>query len=292
MAKSPSHKLGQMIGNLLEMAIGPSLEQFCDEFGLYLDYQRARKARSGKKVRWKDRHGNSHDLDFVIERGGTDQDLGDPVGFIEVAWRRYSKHSRNKAQEIQGAILPLVDTFEHLAPFQGVVLGGVFTEGSLSQLRSHGFSILHFEYQTIVDAFSQHDLDILFDEDTSKDELEEKVNKVEEQLDTDEGLDDVAATLRELVEDDLRLFHEELRQKIIRRITGVVVVKLFGEQFAFPTVQDAVYGLNDVHSATASDSSRGYEVLVNYSNGDQIRGCFAALREVKSFLRGFVVDGV
>ena len=105
MAESPSHKFGQIIGNLLESVIEPFLSEFAKEKHLYLDYQKnPRKARKGKKVTWEDPYGNVHDLDYVLEMDGTDTMTGTPVAFIEVAWRRYTKHSRNKAQEIQGAI--------------------------------------------------------------------------------------------------------------------------------------------------------------------------------------------
>jgi hypothetical protein len=112
MAESPAHKFGQLIGEILESIVLPQLEAFCSSNELYLDYQkRDRTARSGKKVAWSDQYGNTHDLDFVIERDGTDQQIGRPVAFIESAWRRYTKHSRNKAQEIQGAILPLAEKY-------------------------------------------------------------------------------------------------------------------------------------------------------------------------------------
>jgi len=45
--------------------------------------------------------------DHVLERGGTDAMRGVPAAFIETGWRRCTKHSRNKAQEIQGAVLAL-----------------------------------------------------------------------------------------------------------------------------------------------------------------------------------------
>lgn len=113
MAESPSHKFGQIIGNLLEEVIQPFLDDFARSHNLYLDYQNnLRPARSGKKVTWKDSYGNTHDLDYVLERNGTPDTVGTPVAFIEVAWRRYTKHSRNKAQEIQGAILPLAERFQ------------------------------------------------------------------------------------------------------------------------------------------------------------------------------------
>jgi len=86
MAKSPAHKFGQVIGSLLESVVKPQLEQFCQRQGMYLDYHnKDRLARRGRKVLWEDLYGNTHDLDFVIERDGADNAIGRPVAFIEVA---------------------------------------------------------------------------------------------------------------------------------------------------------------------------------------------------------------
>ena len=165
MAESPAHRFGQLIGELLESVVRPQIEDFCGNQGLYLDHQkRKRPARSGKKVSWTDQYGNAHDLDFVIEREGTDHQIGRPVAFIESAWRRYTKHSRNKAQEIQGAILPLAEKYRWNNPFLGTVLAGVFTEGSLDQLRSLGFQVLYFPYESLVAAFQSEGIDIAFDD--------------------------------------------------------------------------------------------------------------------------------
>ncbi|MDL1968599.1 MAG: DNA methylase [Deltaproteobacteria bacterium] len=180
MAESPSHKFGQIIGNLLESVIEPFLSEFAKEKHLYLDYQKnPRKARKGKKVTWEDPYGNVHDLDYVLEMDGTDRITGTPVAFIEVAWRRYTKHSRNKAQEIQGAILPLAEKFQWSNPFLAAVLSGVFTEGSLEQLRSLGFHILYFPYDTLVAAFAEEAIDVAFDETTPDVAFQRCVKKVE-----------------------------------------------------------------------------------------------------------------
>lgn len=68
MAVSPSHKFGQIIGDVLEAAIEPFLRQFAQEHSLYLDRKGPRAARRGIKVAWVDLYGNSHDLDFVLEK--------------------------------------------------------------------------------------------------------------------------------------------------------------------------------------------------------------------------------
>lgn len=50
MAESPSHRFGQVIGELLESVVRPHLESFCATQGLYLDHQKKdRPARIGKK---------------------------------------------------------------------------------------------------------------------------------------------------------------------------------------------------------------------------------------------------
>ena len=84
MAESPSHKFGQILGNLLEEIMQPLFAKFCKKHTLYLDFQgKERTARKGKKVTWKDKYGNLHDLDYVIEKGGTDSERGKPIAF----WR-------------------------------------------------------------------------------------------------------------------------------------------------------------------------------------------------------------
>src|SRR5206468_13136039 len=141
MAESPSHQFGQVIGDILEAAVKPVLQEFADKYNLYLDKQGPRPTRDGNKVSWVDKNGNKHDLDYVLERSGTPRIVGTPVAFIETACRRYTKHCRHQAQEIQGAIMPLVETYG-TSPFIGEGLGGGFTGGALSQWDSGGFAIV------------------------------------------------------------------------------------------------------------------------------------------------------
>ena len=84
-------------------------------------------------------------------------------------------HSRNKAQEIEGAVVPLADTYKRFHPFLGVVVAGVFTKGSINQLRSKGFSLVYFPYGNVLSAFSAVGIDASFDEDTPEKELRKKI---------------------------------------------------------------------------------------------------------------------
>src|SRR5436190_1969157 len=162
MAEAAGHKFGQFVGEYCEAALEPLLQDFADKHGLFLDKKGPRPARTGKRLRWVDSFGNGHDLDYVLERGGSPEKVGTPVAFIESAWRRYTKHSRNKAQEIQGAILPIAEKYKNSSPFTGVVLAGVFTQGALTQLSSSGFCVLYFSYETVIKAFRKFGINAEF----------------------------------------------------------------------------------------------------------------------------------
>jgi len=65
-ALSPSHRFGQIIGDLLEEVMGPQFEMFCSSHGLYLDKSGVRgAARDGKKVSWLDKYGNSPEISNI-----------------------------------------------------------------------------------------------------------------------------------------------------------------------------------------------------------------------------------
>ena len=118
MAKSQSHQLGEFIGNFFEDLMKNPIREFSNRNGLYFDTNGPRKARNNRKtLSWKDVHGNSHRLDFVLEKGGTESVFGEPVAFIELAWRNYTKHSKNKVQEISGAVNPISDKYKMSKPF-------------------------------------------------------------------------------------------------------------------------------------------------------------------------------
>ena len=283
MAESPAHRFGQVIGELLESVVLPQLEDFCRSEGLYLDHQKKdRQTRSGKKVSWTDQYGNAHDLDFVIERDGTDKEIGKPVAFIESAWRRYTKHSRNKAQEIQGAILPLAEKYRWNNPFLGTVLAGVFTEGSLDQLRSLGFHVLYFPYGSIVAAFQSEKIDIAFDESTPDRVFRQTTTRIGNS--PPETIAKIRMHLVEANQAAIDNFFAALRQRLGRHITRVVVIPLYGRVNEFATIEEAL-GFLDAHVIyEGSGEFRKYEIRVEFSNGDKVEASMEAKNKVKEFL--------
>jgi hypothetical protein len=284
MAESPSHRFGQIIGEVLESAIRPILQTVATDLGVYLDGKGERKARGTKrKVAWVDGKGNTHDLDYVFEVGGSAECIGSPRAFIEIAWRRYTKHSRNKAQEIQGAILPLAERYGDCHPFLGVVLGGVFTVGSLNQLRSHGFTVLYFPYESIIAAFASAGIDAAFDEDTPDSVLLRKVKQYEKL--PGKKKDGIAAFLRDRHKGELEGFTSFLRLALTRKIKSVYVLPLHGLPRTLSGVAEAIAFIESFDESKPDAPFTRYEVGVRYSNEDEIRGQFKDKATAITFLR-------
>lgn len=285
MAESPSHKLGQIIGNVLQEAIEQPLRQLAKKYNLYIDKAGPRACRTGKKVSWEDRFGNSHDLDYVVERGGTDQKRGKPIAFVEVAWRRYTKHSRNKTQEIQGAVGPLSETYRECAPFLGAVLAGEFTDSSRNQLRSMGFKVLHLPYNAVIAAFRANDLDISFDESTSDADFYKMVSACDA---NPVGVARVGTSLLASQKDAIDEFLRDLEATFLRTIKRVIVIRLYGDRFEYATISDALTGIPTIPDTSAQATPVGFEVRVEYENGDTVTGHFETSVGARLFLQKFL----
>jgi len=289
MAKSPAHKFGQIIGDVIEAAVEPLLAAFAAKHNLYVDKKGKRPARSGKKASWTDVYGNTHDLDFVLERGGSAERIGRPVAFIEVAWRRYTKHSRNKAQEIQGAILPLLLTHQTAAPFIGVIVAGVFTEGALTQLRSLGFKVLYFPHETVVAAFRAVGVNAAFDEQTPDAEFARKVRAWEKLTAKQQAR--VAGKLQAINVQSVNSFMAALERAVTRRVESVRVLPLHGTAKECGTLQQAIAFIEAYAEADGGRPIVRYEVQIRYSNGDKIEGQFTDREGAIQFLRSYQSSG-
>jgi hypothetical protein len=283
MAESPSHRFGQIVGGFLEEILESTLRSFCEPSGLFLDKHGARLGvRKGKKVRWEDKYGNHHDLDFVIEKSAAPSKKGRPIAFIEAAWRRYTKHSKNKAQEIQGAVTPLAETHSLDAPFLGAVLAGEFTAPSLDQLRSHGFHVVHLPYLAVVDAFRKVGIDARFDESTPDRLFARCVAQIETLSEADRHR--VKDAIMASGADQLDGFLASLKRKIDRQIEQVMVVPLFGAVNDFDTAGGAASFIESYSPKPEGGSFQRFEIIVRFSNGDRVEGSFASHGDALNFL--------
>ncbi|MFW2178012.1 MULTISPECIES: hypothetical protein [unclassified Moraxella] len=286
MAVSDSHRLGQLIGVMLEKAIQPKLREILPDNSFYLDTVNTDRNVRGKKrkVSWVDYQGNKHDLDFVIEKNGTLENYGTPKAFIECAWRRYTKHSKNKVQEIQGAILPLAKTYHNENPFLGAILAGDFTEPSLKQLTSSGFKVLYISYNEIVDAYLSIGLDISFDENTNLEDLKIKADNLSNLNGNQLNL--VIGKLYSLIEAKLATFLNNLKISLNRFLKRILIQPTYASIIDFTSIEEAKNYLVKYKYDVAPNNLtfEGLFMYIEYSNGDNLKAEFREPTDALNFL--------
>ena len=283
MAISQAHKLGELIGLFFEEAMKEPIASFARAASLYFDTRGTRKARKGKKVSWTDINGNRHDLDYVLERGGSNDKVGEPVAFIELAWRRYTKHSKNKAQEIAGAVNPIAERYSQSRPFKGAILSGDFTITSLEQLRSEGFFVLYIPFKKIVGAFAEHGLDIYFDERTSETKLQAAVRAWKKT--SRATMEAIRSTLFSMCDGEIAEFVTSLRTAVDRRLKYVFVIPLYGRETELKSITAAIDYILSLPASQGKMSLRYVEVVVGYTDGTKIDCQFPGRSEAVAFLR-------
>jgi hypothetical protein len=246
MAESYAHRWGQIIGDAFEQFVRDMLKSIAEKHNLYLDYKKPRQARAKQggrdlsKVTWQDSYGNRHDLDYVLERGGTEDVLGVPVAFIETAWRRYTKHSKNKVQEIEAAVLPVALTFARHQPFCGAVLSGEFTNNALKQLESKGFSVLHIPYASILQAFLEVGIDASsVDRVTAEQEFHRKIAQWE-RLPQPETTEKFLKALYRLHAAGVAEFQTRLEASLLRGVVSVRLAVLRGHTIECADIVSAI----------------------------------------------------
>lgn len=288
MATAPGHLLGQIIGNVMEEALKPVLEEMASRHDLYVDSKGARPdVRPGSLVSWTDDLGNSHDLDFVLERGGTPTKAGNPAAFIEAAWRRYTKHSKAKAQEIQGAVLPVLAKWNNVKPTPAAVVAGQWTKPSLQQMRSSGFVVLHLDFPTTARVFCDAGINIEgVGEGTSDEFWQNQCDSYANKSDDEKR--QLATNLRNAHAEEFRGFVAELERRVVRTIDYVVVTPLHGSGSQYATVEEAIESVRSYSCGVEAAPFLRFEIRIAYTNGDVIQATFGSSADAVDFLDTFV----
>lgn len=290
---SPGHKLGQMVGDFfqrfVDTILAARLEKLATEQNLYLDRQGLRSAVRGnlKKVRWKDNQGNNHDLDFVLERGGSTEKPGCPVAFLEAAWRRYTKQTRNKVNEIEGALLPLRES-HRTCRFCGVIAAGKWSQPGLEQFRSHGIEVLHISYEALIAAFQIKGVNLDYAEKASPAVKRALVKAVQELSAKD--MTEVAVALEAAVEEGLKNFLITLEASVTTEIAQILIGGVFGRRAEVSTIREAVDWIQAFDAADLSGLEfNNFEVLLRFKDGREIVGrSFPNKESAVQFLEQFM----
>ena len=276
------------------MFVRDLLGEVARRHGLYFDFNHPRATRGGQgKVTWQDGYGNKHDLDYVLERGGTEDKLGMPVVFIESAWRRYTKHSKNKAQEIEAAVMPVALTFSRYQPFCGAVIAGEFTGNAVRQLQSKGFGVLHIPYASILAAFRELGIDASSEDGvrgTTEAQFRDKIAKWE-LLRQPLATKRLVRKLRALHQPGIADFKQKLEAAIVRRVISVRLTVLRGHSVECPDVEGAIaYLIEEERSQRLRDAGEpreAFEVQIRFNNDARIEATHPTRTEAVAFLRSF-----
>ena len=277
------------------MFVRDILGEVAQRHGLHLDFKRPRATRGGQgKVTWQDGYGNRHDLDYVLERGGTEDKLGVPIAFIESAWRRYTKHSKNKVQEIEAAVMPIALTFSRHQPFCGAVLAGEFTRNALQQLESKGFGVLHIPYDSILTAFQELGIDASSEDGkggTTEKQFREKIAKWES-LSQPQASDRLLAKHHALHGREIAEFKQRLEAALNRQVASVRLTVFRGHSIECSDVDSAIVYLIEEEKSYRlredGEQREAFEVQIRFNTGAKIEATFPKRAEAIAFLRGFV----
>ncbi len=157
---SSGHKLGQLIGDWYEeYFVLPLLQKVSASLDLFIDSRFiSRTVRHGKII-WKDAEDNTTDFDYVLELGGSNDEIGIPVAFVECFWRRGARHSKDKARDDSGKLMPMRQTYP-TARFLGIISAGDFTKPARELVRSREIDLFYVPKEKIVKAFEACGLQI------------------------------------------------------------------------------------------------------------------------------------
>lgn len=109
---SSGHQLGQLIGDWYEeYFVLPLLQRVGESLNLFVDSRFINRPVREGKILWNDLDGNSVDYDCVLELGGSEHQLGISVAFVECFWRRGVRHSKDKARDDSGKLIPMRESY-------------------------------------------------------------------------------------------------------------------------------------------------------------------------------------
>ncbi|RKZ46933.1 MAG: hypothetical protein DRR16_09890 [Candidatus Parabeggiatoa sp. nov. 3] len=153
---SSGHKLGQLIGDWFEeYFVLPLLKNVANELQLFIDSRFIKRMVRGRKIGWLDSDGNTVDYDYVLELHGTENEIGIPVAFVECFWRRGARHSKDKARDDTGKLMPMRETYP-TARFLGIIAAGDFTKPARDLIRSREIDLFYVPKDKIIKAFFEN----------------------------------------------------------------------------------------------------------------------------------------
>lgn len=278
---SSGHKLGQLIGDWYEeYFVLPLLQEAARKLQLFVDSRFITRTTRTGKVLWDDVDGNSVDYDYVLELGGAEDKVGVPVAFVECFWRRGARHSKDKARDDSGKLMPMRETYP-TARFLGIVAAGDFTEPARALVRSRNIDLFYVPKDKIVTAFAECGLMMDYPDrlpEAEKGELVEEFNRL---FGTDKKKE-VQKTLH-------RLLGQAVISSYVDRVKGSLsalpqeirlVLRHDSAPLAFPSVASATDFLKSP-SFNMTSPRASYLYQITYSDGSEFEKTVSDLPELK-----------
>lgn len=279
---SAGHRLGQLVGDWFEeYFVLPLLESVSAKLRLYLDHRfRARPVR-GDRIVWIDDEGNTVDYDFVMELNGTDDQLGIPVAFFECFWRRGSRHSKDKARDDSGKLLPM-RSVHPTARFLGIVAAGDFTNPARLLVRSRDIDLFYTPKVKVVTAFSNLGMQVDYPDKSTEKTKQKLATKFASQL-TASMKRKAASELRKLIGDaSIRSYVDRVRGAMGALPQEIrVKARRDSSPRIFETIPDAT---NFIASPNFdfSDPSETFVYEITYTDGTEFERVADTLDDLRS----------
>ncbi len=161
----------------------------------------------------------------------------------------------------------------------------MFTDGALNQLRSLGFSVLYFSYESVVAAFKSYGIDASFDEQTPDANFRKKADSYEAMSAAKRA--GLARGLLRKQRGDVEQFVEALEKVVSRQIDRITVMPLHGTAQELPTVEDAINFIEGYKEEGSKLPIQRYEIRIRYNNGDSVEAMFRDKADAVTFLRTY-----
>ncbi|MEX0663046.1 MAG: hypothetical protein WEA58_12945 [Balneolaceae bacterium] len=265
---SSGHKLGQLVGDWWEeYVVLPLLMEIANDLDLYLDHRfRKRKCRSGTKIIWKDDSGNQVDYDFVLELEGSDDKTGVPVGFLEVFWRRGSRHSKDKVRDDTGKLRPMRSTYP-TARYLGIAACGSLTVPAREYVRYNDIDLFYVSKNKIIQAFKENGLTMEYPDRLGEEKKSKLAQDFDNKFDSDMKKQVSNSLLKILGKPNVASY----KNNIISRLTSMPLEIRFqeaskSEHKSFDSITKATEFLKaPTFNYSTGDESYCYEI--SYSDG-------------------------
>lgn len=278
---SAGHRLGQSVGGWWEeFFVLPLLTDAAQRLDLYLDSRFQKRTCRGEKPIWADADGNGVDYDFVLELDGSDAERGIPVGFIEVFWRRGSRHSKDKARDDTGKLRPMRETYP-TARFLGIVAGGDFTQPAREYVKNQAVDLFCVQKHKIIEAFRTNDLVMDYHDKSAEGAKREIADRFEASFDLD-AKQKVGETLLSLIG---RSSLEAYSLGVVSAIAALpqelrFIYSTHSQPAVFETIPEATAFLDDPKFSTEG-STNSYQYEITYSDGTDFGREVATLDDLK-----------